>query len=159
METSVFAAYLSEQPQLRDLRTEYVETLAGCAANVRFEPGQTIFRQGNSADSFYLLREGHVALEIPVPNGGSLTIQTLHEGELLGWAWLFPPYKWYFHARAVERVRAVAVDGECMRGKCEQDPGLGYDLMKRFSAIMYERMQAARLQSIDLYGPNPYDAT
>ncbi len=159
METSVFAEYLSEQPQFRDLAGEHVEILAGCAANVRFEPGQTIFRQGEAADYFYLLRDGQVALEIPAPRGGSLTIQTLHKGEVLGWAWLFPPYKWYFHARAVERVRAVAVDGRCMRGKCDQDPGLGYDLMKRFSAIMYERLQAARLQSMDLYGPTAYDAT
>ncbi|MDH3719745.1 MAG: Crp/Fnr family transcriptional regulator, partial [Planctomycetota bacterium] len=72
---------------------------------------------------------------------------------VLGWSWLFPPYIWYFDARAMIRTRAVAVDGLCLRAKCDEDPKLGYELMKRFSAILNSRLQAARLQILDIYGP------
>jgi CRP-like cAMP-binding protein len=81
-----------------------------------------------------------------------LTIETLGEGDLLGWSWLFPPYRWQFDALAIEAVRAIAMDGKCLREKCEKDHDLGYDLMKRFSRIMTLRLQAARLQLLDIYG-------
>ena len=153
MKPETLEPYLASQPLFQDLDQEYLELLAGCASNVRFQPKQLIFRQGEPADRFYLIREGSVSLEIPSLHDGPLTIQTLGKGEVLGWSWLFPPYQWHFDARARQATRAIAMDGRCLRGKCDADPALGYDLMKRFSAIMHERMQAARLQIIDLYGP------
>ena len=153
MEPKTLEPYLVSQPLFQDLDQDYIRLLAQCASNVRFEPKQFIFRQGEPADRFYLIREGSVSLEIPSLHEGPLTIQTLGKGEVLGWSWLFPPYQWHFDARARQETRAIAMDGRCLRGKCDADPALGYDLMKRFSAIMHERMQAARLQIIDLYGP------
>ncbi len=73
-------------------------------------------------------------------------------GDILGWSWLFPPYRWSVEARAVQQVRAIKLDGECLRGKCELDPAMGYELMKRFSQIMLQRLEAARLQLLDIYG-------
>lgn len=130
--------------------------LVGCAANVRFEAGQYIFREGEEAKTFYLLRHGRVALEMAVPGRGSLTIQTIREGDVLGWAWLFPPHRWHFDARAVELVRAIAMDGQCLRDKCEQDHSLGYELVKRFAQVIVERLQATRLQLLDVYGHVPH---
>lgn len=153
METKTLEPYLISHPLFRDLDQDYVKLLTQCASNVRFEANKFIFRQGEPADRFYLIREGTVSLEIPSLHDGPLTIQTIGKGEVLGWSWLFPPYQWYFDARAQRETRAVAMDGRCLRRKCDEDPALGYDLMKRFSAIMHERMQAARLQIIDLYGP------
>ena len=94
-----------------------------------------------------------MSLEIASPYAGPLTIQTLGKGELLGCSWLFPPYRWHFDARALEPTDAVAVDGGYVRSQCEAKPALGYELMKRFAHVMHQRMQAARLQIIDLYGP------
>ena len=82
-----------------------------------------------------------------------MTIQTLGPGEVLGWSWLFPPYRWYFDGRALKQTQALVLDAIRVREKCEEDPKLGYELMKRSSAIIHHRMQAARLQIIDLYGP------
>jgi hypothetical protein len=76
----------------------------------------------------------------------------LGEGEILGWSWLIPPYNWHFDARAVELTRAIALDGKCLRNKCEQDHDLGYELLKRFAHIMEQRLQATRLQLLDVYG-------
>ena len=92
-----------------------------------------------------------VALEVFTPTRGPVVIETLGPGEVLGWSWLFPPYRWHFDAQAVEPVRAVALDGGCLRGKCEEDPRLGYELTRRFAAIMMDRLQATRLRLLDVY--------
>jgi uncharacterized membrane protein YgcG len=71
---------------------------------------------------------------------------------VVGWSWLVPPYSWLFDARAVEPTGAVAFDGLCLRGKCEEDPKLGYELMKLVSQVMFSRLVAARVRLLDLYG-------
>ncbi len=128
------------------------EQLAGCSRTVGFEAGETLFREGEPADVFYVLRRGRVALELYVPARGPLTIETIDAGEVVGWSWLFPPHSWHFDARAVSPIRAVAVDGACIREKCDDDPELGYELMKRFSAVILDRLNATRIQLADLYG-------
>ena len=143
---------LSEHPFFRHLAPEYLHVLVGCASNVRFESGQQLFREGEEANEFYLIRHGIVSLEVVVPGRGSITIQTLGAGEILGWSWLVPPYQWRFDARAVELVRAIALDGKCLRTKCEDDPRLGFELLKRFAHVMAERLQATRIQLLDVYG-------
>jgi len=70
----------------------------------------------------------------------------------VGVSWLVPPYRWTYDARAVERVRAISLDAECLRGKCDDDPALGYDMMTRFVPILVQRLQATRLQLLDVYG-------
>jgi len=125
--------------------------IVGCAANVRFEAGEYIFREGEDANQFYIIRHGKVALELFTPERGVLTIQTLGAGDVLGWSWLFPPYRWRFDARALELTRAIALDGTCLRNKCDEDHNLGYELVKRFAQIIIERLQATRLQLLDVY--------
>jgi CRP/FNR family transcriptional regulator, cyclic AMP receptor protein len=142
---------LKEHAFFDDLKPEYIDFLVDCASNVRFEANQLIFRQGENADRFYLIRSGKIAIEISAPGQPSITIKTLSEHDVLGWSWLFPPYQWQFDARAVVLTRAIALDGRCLRGKCETDPSLGYELMKRFSWVMLETLQATRLQLLDLY--------
>jgi len=143
---------LAEHPFFQALAPEDLHVLAGCAMNVRFETGQQLFREGAEANEFYLIRHGKVALEVVVPGRSSVTIQTLGPGEILGWSWLVPPYRWRFDARAVELVRAIALDGKCLRAKCEADPRLGFELLKRFAQVIIERLQATRLQLLDIYG-------
>ena len=146
---------LIEHPFFKGLETQYLQLIIGCASNVRFNAGQFIFREGEEANQFYLIRYGKVALEIFSPNRGPITIQTLREGEVLGWSWLFPPYQWHFDARALELTRAIALDGECLRKKCEEDHNLGYELTKRFAQIIEQRLEFTRLQLLDVYGHAP----
>jgi CRP-like cAMP-binding protein len=143
---------LSEHPFFSGLAPDTISFIAGCGSNVTFQAGEYVFREGEPADSFYIIRHGVVQMEIFVPGRGPLAIETIGPGEVLGWSWLFPPYRWSLDARALELVRAVALDGACLRGKCEDDPKLGYELMKRFARVMMERLQAARIQLLDLYG-------
>lgn len=143
---------LAEHDFFRGLEPEHLSFIAGCGTNVRFRPGELLFREGDQAGTFYILRQGRVALEVNGPGEGALVLDTLGAGEVVGVSWLFPPYRWQFDARAVEDVRAVALDGVCLREKCDREPSLGYELMKRLSEISARRMQSARLRMLDLYG-------
>ena len=145
---------VGESPVFDGLTEERLGLIAGCAGNVGFAAGERLFREGEPADTFYLVRKGRVALSTHAPARGSVVIETLDPGEIVGWSWLFPPYVWHFDARAVDDVRAVAFDGACLRGKCESDPALGYELMQRFASVMIDRLQHTRLRLLDLYGRN-----
>lgn len=142
---------LSKHPFFDGLDRRYIELAVGCAANVRFNAGEVIFHEGEEANNFYLIREGKIALEVYVPGHGSLTVQTLHDGEILGWSWLIPPYRWRFDARAAEMTRAIAFDGKCLRDKCELDHDMGYELLKRMASILGERLDSTRFQLRDIY--------
>jgi CRP/FNR family transcriptional regulator, cyclic AMP receptor protein len=145
-------AVLRDVPVFRGLAPEQLTLVAGCASNVHFNEGEVLFREGDAADTFYVVRHGSVALETFVPARGAITIETLEAGEAVGWSWLFPPYRWHFDGRALSAVRATAFDGACLRGKCEADPRLGYELMSRFAQVLIERLQWTRLRLLDVYG-------
>lgn len=145
---------LREHPFLQGLDDRHISLLAGCASNVVFKAGEYIFREGEDADSFYFVRSGKIVIESFVPQKGAILIRTRDAGEILGWSWLVPPYRWHFDARAIELTRAVALDGKCLRGKCEEDHDLGYEIMKRFALVIAERLEATRLQLMDIYGTN-----
>ncbi len=144
-------AILAQQPFFKDLAEHHLDLLTGCASNVRFQPGDFIFREGEEANHFYLLRGGKVSIEIFAPQRGPITIETLGEGDILGWSWLIPPYTWRFDAKALNVTRALALDAVCLRSKCEQDHELGYELFKRFAHVIEQRLQATRLQLLDVY--------
>ena len=146
---------LAEHRFFRDLRPEYVRIIAGCASNVHFDAGKILFREGAPADRFFAIREGSVAVELHAPDRGPLVVQTVGAGEILGWSWLFPPYNWKFDARAREAVRATSFDGACLRKKCDADPAMGYELMKRLAHLVSQRLEATRLQLLDLYAADP----
>jgi len=148
-------AVLRDVPLFEGLTQEELQLLAGCASNVRFDEGERIVRDGDPADTFYVVRHGAVSLEMFVPARGPVTIETIEAGEVLGWSWLFAPYRWQFDAVALTRVRATGFDGSCLRGKCETDPKLGYDLMSRFAQLLIERLQWMRIRLLDVYGYEP----
>lgn len=145
---------LAAHPFFKGLEQKHLKLIVGCASNIVFNQGQFISREGDDADKFYIIRQGKVVLETFSPVKGAIPIQTLQEGDVLGWSWLVPPYKWHFDARAYEMTRAIGLDGKCLREKCETDHDLGYELMKRFSMVVTERLEATRLQLLDLYGNN-----
>jgi CRP-like cAMP-binding protein len=143
---------LAEHSFFAGLESYYTNLLVGCAANVRFDAGSYILKEGEEANEFYIIRKGKVALEIFAPQRKPIILATLGEGDILGWSWLLPPYQWKFHARAVEDTRAFALDGKCLRDKCEQNHDLGYELLKRFSQIIDRRLDATLFQLLDVYG-------
>ena len=144
-------AIIKEHPFFKGLKPEYLELITGCASNVRYTSGVYMFREGEEASHFYLLRQGKVALETYAAPRGPITIETIEAGEVLGWSWLFPPYRWHFSGRVVEPVRAIALNATCLRDKSEEDHDLGYEFMKRVAQILIARLQSTRIQLLDMY--------
>lgn len=138
-------------PFFQGLATKLGPIVSGCARNVVFRPGTYLFREGEPADEFFLIREGKVAVESLVPGLSAAMFLTLGEGELVGISWLAPPYRWGFDARAITRVHAIGIDARCLRDKCDVDNHLGYEMMKRFLSILIPRLHATRLQALDVY--------
>lgn len=143
---------LAGHPFFKGLESKHLQLIVGCASNVRFDPEDLIHREGDPADRFLLVRSGRIGIEINVPHKGPVTIQTFGEGQILGWSWLVPPYKYRFNARAYEITRAIALDGACLRIKCEEDHKLGYEIYRRFAGSIAQTLHSTRLQLLDVYG-------
>ncbi len=145
---------LADHPFFAGLDPRLTALVAGCGKQVRFEAGDYLYRQGDAADTFYVLRHGRVGLELRGAKG-ALLFHTDHEGDIINAAWIVPPYRCNSDARALEPSVAIALDGACLRGKCEADNHLGYELMKRFVPVLVQRMMEARVQALDVYGGAP----
>ena len=144
-------ALLAEHPFVKALEPQYLHFVASCASNVHYDSETYIFREGEPAAYFYILREGKVALETFATERGTIILETIEAGDVLGWSWLFSPYHWHFSARAIEPVQAIALDGIKLRNKSEEDHDFGYNLIKQVAQIMLRRLQATRLQLLDMY--------
>ncbi|OGX34057.1 MAG: Crp/Fnr family transcriptional regulator [Omnitrophica WOR_2 bacterium RIFCSPHIGHO2_02_FULL_52_10] len=149
---------LRDHPFFKGLNKEHVAFIAGCGTNVVFKKGEYVCRDGKPADYFYIIREGKVAIDVLTAGQGPVIVQTVQKGEVLGWSWIIEPYYWRFDARAMETTHAVALDGKCLRAKCEKDTKLGYQLLKRFSSVLAQRLEMTRLQLMDIYGRKPEKA-
>jgi CRP/FNR family cyclic AMP-dependent transcriptional regulator len=143
---------IAEHPFFKGLDQGVVTLATGCARNVHFSADEYLFREAAPADHFYLVRSGRVALEFSAPGRQPMVLDTASPGDVVGWSWLVPPYRWFCDGRAVEPTSAVALDGACLRDKCDSDPATGYLLLGRVAHVMYERMQSTRLRLLDLYG-------
>jgi len=143
----------------KDLDEDTRVLISGCAKNVVFQAGDYIYREGQQADAFYLIRHGVASLEVHVPARDPLVIETIGDSEIIGWSWLVPPYRARFDVRAVSLIRAVSIDAVCLRNKCEEDHSVGYSFYKAFLPVISDRLSATRLQLIDMYGhPKDYEA-
>jgi len=150
-----FEKQLEKHPFFQDLPHEDLDLIAGCCSNQVFKPGEMIGREGEPANHFFLIREGQAHIQIFIPNQGEVTIQTVGPGDIIGWSWLFPPYKWSFDVKSVDTTRTIAMDGRCLRKKCDENPAFGYPMMKKFAQVMIQRLKAARIQVLDIYQTQP----
>jgi CRP-like cAMP-binding protein len=147
MKTHGLEGLLRGHPFCEGLDEPDLQLLAGCARNVRFAADEFLFRRGEDADRTFLIRAGRVALHLD----GEEIAETAENGDLVGWSWLFPPYKWHFDCRAVVPVRAFELEGACLRRKCETDPRFGFEITKRILYQAHQRLERSRLHRMDVY--------
>jgi CRP-like cAMP-binding protein len=143
---------VAAHPFFAGLREADLDVIAGCGRIAHFGKGELLFAEGEPADTFYVLRRGMVAVETHGPQQRTIVLATHRAGDVVGWSWLFPPYRWSFDTRAMDDTSALALDGSCLRGKCDHDTELGYHLMQRFARLFSEELEATRLQLLDVYG-------
>lgn len=153
MRIQPIAEMLASNSFFDGLSQDQLETLAGCGKLMRFLPGQHLLREGEHAATFYVIREGEVAIETRTPASGPLSVARVGASGIAGYSWLFPPYRVAFDVTSRTSVKVIALNGDCLRKKAETDPALGYELMKRFAQIMLTRLQATRRQLLNLYAP------
>jgi CRP-like cAMP-binding protein len=148
--------YLSTHKFFHGLSDGFLNVLCECSRTCEIKKGQVLFRQSEIADKFYIVREGRIAIVIPAIMGPTLVIQVLGMDQVLGWSWLIPPYKWNFQAEAQEDTELLMFDGKSILLHCEQDPKFGYELLKRFAALMSTRLDAARQKMMNEWNPEGY---
>jgi CRP/FNR family transcriptional regulator, cyclic AMP receptor protein len=141
---------LATQPFLAGLSDRQLELLSRCARRSMFHAGNRVFRVGDQADRFWFIKEGRVNLHTDLPQRGDVVVDTLGPAAVLGWSWLFRPYRWRFGATAVETTLTVELDGQGVRNLCERDPAIGYELTSRFVQVVVERLRATRLRLPDV---------
>ena len=146
-------AQLVDHPFLSGMNPHHLELLATVAFPKQFQKGEIIFRAGEPANGFYLIKNGAVAIEGSVFEHGAISTDCIHAGEPLGWSWLFPPYLWHYDARAIEPTTTLFFNGEVLHQLCEDDLTLGHELFKRMSQIMVRRLQASRAKLIEALKP------
>jgi CRP-like cAMP-binding protein len=144
----VTAAALANHRFLRNMSRHHLAVLAETASDVVFPAGHRLFEDGGNAAHFWLIQCGHVALDLNVPGQGLVRMDTIGMGELLGWSWLFPPFKWAFGAVAAGPVEAFEFDGPAVRACCAADPALGYELTQLLTRVIANRLQATRIKLI-----------
>ena len=142
-------------PFLVGLRAHHIKLLADCAMAKRFAAGEYLFRQGEFANRFYLIEQGMVVLEALDTEDNCVVIEEVGAGKLVGWSWLFPPYILHFDARAIGPTTALFFYGTILREYCAKDPSLGFELFKRMSQVMVERLQAARARLLTSHPGQP----
>jgi CRP-like cAMP-binding protein len=150
VETETLERILREHPFFKEVKEHHLRAIIESATVVRFEPGDVIFREGDLAQSFYLIRTGKVVLQHACYRVEPVTVLTVGQGEIAGWSWLFPPYRWRLTAIALEITRAIAVDGAKLRARCDEDHDLGYGLMKQFAKIIDIRFDAVSERLVEV---------
>ncbi len=142
---------VAAHPFVFGMSEQHIRLLADAAMRTRFEANQIVFREGEQANRFYVIEHGSVVLESNVESGETVVIDTIGDGDLIGWSWLFPPYVWHFTARATQPTAAIFFYGTVLREYCERDHTLGFELLKRMSEVMTRRLQLARRKLLESY--------
>jgi len=126
----------------------FIDRISERACKADFKANEILFREGEPANRFFLVRSGKIALESHVPGNGAMRVAQVGEGEVLGWSWLFAPFSWHFQARALEPASVVTLDGGRLLVMTESDPKFGRDLMKRVTQVVIRRLQSTRQELI-----------
>lgn len=127
-----------------------IALLVGCTRNLSFRSGEYLMREGQFEDRLYLIRRGHVALEIQRPGGEPVCVETLGPGDVLGVSCI-TPHASHLDCRARDNVVALAIDNTCLIQKMHEDPRLGFAIAMRLLDRTYQRLARHRLQDLDVY--------
>jgi CRP/FNR family transcriptional regulator, cyclic AMP receptor protein len=138
-------------PFLFGLSEEHWKRLQAGARSFTAPAGEYLAREGQPSHAFYLVQAGRVGIGTHLGERGAAPLQTVGPGEVVGWSWLLPPFRWQFDARALETVHGLAFDSDWLREQCEQDHELGYHVLKQLLFVLAGRLTASRVQRLDIY--------
>lgn len=153
MSNQSITEYLSAHEFFSEFSDDILKFLSECTNTLEIKKGDILFRQGEKANKFYVIRDGRISIQMPAIMGPTLEIQTLGKDQVLGWSWLISPYQWSFQTKAEENSELLQFDGTAILARCEQEPKFGYELLKKFAGLMSVRLDAARQKMMDEWNP------
>jgi CRP/FNR family transcriptional regulator, cyclic AMP receptor protein len=143
---------LAAHPFFKGLDPRYLKLILACASRETFKPGEFLCRDEAPATKFYVIHHGRVSVEIYRARRGPVTIQSLGEGEALGWLWFDQPYHWHLDAKALDLTRVISLEVQCLLDTCNRDHDFGYELMRRYAHHLAVQFRVTKLQLADMYG-------
>ena len=150
--TDTMENLMAYHPFLKGISPAFLHILNEAAMFATVDARQTIINEGADADYFYLIHSGSVVLEAYLPGKGTVTVQILGAGETLGCSWLYPPYRWRFTARPLEKTEFTALNARILRERISQNREFGYELAMRIGQVVLQRLQATRALLVDFHG-------
>ena len=139
-------------PFFKGFKKEYIDLISSYSKIDSFKPGEYIFKEGEAAEKFYVICKGKINVEIQMPDSHPFSLQSLGEGDVLGWSWFIPPNQWRFSARVIEKAELIVIDGNPLKKICETNHDLGYEIYKRLVGVFVQRLEATRDQLVEVYG-------
>jgi CRP-like cAMP-binding protein len=153
MSNQSITEYLSAHEFFSEFSDDDLKFLCECSSTREIKKRQILFLQGEHADKFYVVRSGRISIQMPAIMGPTLEIQAVDEDQVLGWSWLISPYQWNFQTKAEEDSELLQFDGAAILARCEQDPKLGFELVKKFAVLMSVGLNAARQKMMNEWNP------
>ncbi len=141
---------LASHPFCAGLEAAHVHAMSQLASERTLAAGSFVLRRGQAARALSLVVDGDISLEIVEPGSDAIVLETLHEGDTVGWSWLFPPHRWTFDARCLSTVELVQLDADQLRALMASDPALGRDLAVRVGQLVVQRLQLTRAQLVEI---------
>lgn len=128
------------------LEDSFLEALATAAESVPVEADQWLFQEGDYADALYVIKSGRVELKVKLDEKREIfaTLNTLSEGQPLGWSAMFEPYIYKLGAVAATQAQLLKFDGKQLQALVENQPDQGYIFMQRVAQGMAERAVTIR---------------
>jgi CRP/FNR family transcriptional regulator, cyclic AMP receptor protein len=150
MDFTTLKLNVQSHPFFKRFKPEFLSILEGGASLAEFEPDSLLFRENERATYQFLLIEGLVALDFEIPGKEVWTLMTACKGGIVGYAWAYPPNRYYYNCRALKKTKAIVLDAEYLLGKCQENYEFGYTVMVGCVDIVAQRFQAARFQLLNL---------
>jgi CRP/FNR family cyclic AMP-dependent transcriptional regulator len=148
--TAPSSSLLATHPFLHGLPGPHIRLLTAHARIIRLPDRHRLFEEGGTADKFWLIEAGRVALDTFVPGDGRVIIQHVGRGDVVGLSWLYPPYRWGFGAVTAQPLQAFEFDARAVRAECASDPAFGYEITSRFLQATLHRLQTTRSRLLDV---------
>ena len=142
---------LREHKFFNGMDDEAVAAIADCGKLSEVDADTDLATEGDTAEVFFILIDGRVAIDTNVPGRPPTTLQTVSSGDVIGWSWV-GAREWVFDVRTLTRCTLMVMDADQVMTLLEARPKLGFEIMRRLNHVMTQRLRATRLQLLDIYG-------
>ena len=137
---------LRRYPYFGGISEESLKAVAMIADEKCVSGGTELFRAGDAADWLNVIVRGEVNIQYELGSGEKRTVDTLVDGDILGWSALVEPHKYTAVCTASKETQLVVIHGRKLRELCEQEALLGYRLMTQIAKLLAHRLEGARVQ-------------